>query len=84
MRLDVFNLTDPLARQCLLIGDFLEVIEEIPAPILPDYRRKRQYVSGILSKNERDRDDKYNKHFLIRRSRGRYDLNPAAELRWEG
>lgn len=84
LRLDVFNLTDPLARQCLLINDFLEVIEEIPAPILPDYRRKRQYVSSILSKNEKDRGDRYNKRFLIRRSRGCYDLNPEAVLRWEG
>jgi hypothetical protein len=84
LRLDVFNLTDPLSRQCLMITDFLEVISEIPAPILSDYRRKRQYVSSILSKNEKDRDDRYNKRFLIRRSRGCYDLNPEAVLRWEG
>ncbi|WP_420458300.1 UvrD-helicase domain-containing protein [Neolewinella sp.] len=83
LRLDVFNPTDPLSRQCLLINDFMEIIEEMPASILPDYRRKRQYVSSILSKNERDRDDRYNKRFLIRRSRGCYDMNPAAELRWE-
>lgn len=84
LRLDVFNLTDPLHRQCLMINDFLEVIEEIPPPILPDYRRKRPYVSGILSKNEKDRDDKYNKRFLLRRGRGCYDLNPGADFRWEG
>ena len=63
---------------------FMEIIEEIPASILPDYRRKRQYVSSILSKNEKDREDRYNKRFLIRRARGCYDLNPGAALGWEG
>lgn len=83
LRLDVFNLTDPLAKQCLLIGDFLEVIEEIPGNILPDYRRKRQYVSGILAKNEVDREDRYNKKLFLRRSRGCYDIHPEATLSWE-
>lgn len=84
LRLDVFNLTDPLEKQCLLIADFMEVVEEMPSNLLADYRRKRQYVSGILSKNEFERADRYNKHFLIRRARGCYDLHPEAVLVWEG
>lgn len=84
LRLDVFNETDPLGKQCLLINDFMEVIKDMPQVLLADYRRKRQYVSSILSKNEVDRADKYNKRFLIRRARGCYDLNPEAVIRWEG
>ncbi|MEM9987030.1 MAG: ankyrin repeat domain-containing protein, partial [Bacteroidota bacterium] len=84
LRRDVFDASDPISRQCLLINDVLEVIEEMPGNILPEYRRRRQYVSGILSKNEVDRDDRYNKRLLIRRSRGCYDLHPEAEIVWEG
>ncbi|MEM1124768.1 MAG: ankyrin repeat domain-containing protein, partial [Bacteroidota bacterium] len=82
LRLDVFGPNDPLTRRCLLMDDFMEIIEEMPPAILPDYRRKRQYVNSILSKNEVSRKDPYNKKLFIRRSRGCYDLLPEAKISW--
>ncbi|HKK75707.1 MAG TPA: UvrD-helicase domain-containing protein [Saprospiraceae bacterium] len=82
IRLDVFAPNDPLPERCLLMDDFMLFIEEMPASLLPDYRRKRQYVNSILSKHEANRDDPYNRKLFIRRSRGCYDVLPEAEVSW--
>ncbi|MCB9295990.1 MAG: hypothetical protein H6559_23125 [Lewinellaceae bacterium] len=82
IRLDVFGPKDSLHEQCLLMDDFMLFIEEMPRGLLPDYRRKRQYVNSILSKNEVDRDDPYNKKLFVRRARGCYDILPGAEVSW--
>lgn len=82
IRLDVFGPKDPPHEQCLLMDDFMLFIEEMPRNMLPEYRRKRQYVNSILSKNEVDRDDPYNKKLFVRRSRGCYDILPGAEVSW--
>ncbi|MEQ8702977.1 MAG: AAA family ATPase [Phaeodactylibacter sp.] len=82
IRLDVFAPNDPLPRRCLLMDDFMQFIEEMPPSLLPDYRRKRQYVNSILSKHEVDRDDPYNRKLFVRRSRGCYDVLPGAEVTW--
>jgi len=82
IRLDVFAPTDPMAERCLLMDDFMQFIEEMPPSLLPDYRRKRQYVNSILSKHEVNRDDPYNRKLFVRRSRGCYDVLPGAEVTW--
>jgi predicted ribonuclease YlaK len=82
IRLDVFAPNDPLPRRCLLMDDFMQFIKEMPPALLPDYRRKRQYVNSILSKHEVNRDDPYNRKLFARRSRGCYDLLPEAEVSW--
>jgi hypothetical protein len=82
IRLDVFAPNDPLPRRCLLMDDFMQFIEEMPSSLLPDYRRKRQYVNSILSKHEVNRDDLYNRKLFVRRSRGCYDVLPGAEVSW--
>ena len=61
---------------CLNMNDFMRYITNMPSSILPDYRRKRQYVNSILAKNEIDSNNPYNKKLFIRRVRGCYDLNP--------
>lgn len=82
IRLDVFSPTEFKYKRGLYMDDFMEFIKEMPESILPEYRRKRQYVNSILSKNEVDRDDKYNRKLFIRRSRGCYDLLPDAKISW--
>jgi hypothetical protein len=54
-----------------------------PDSILPENRKKRQYLNSILSKNEIDRDDLYNKKLFLRLARGVYALNPDLEI-WIG
>jgi len=56
------------------MDDFMDYIELMPDSILPPYRRKRQYVNSILSKNEIDRHDRYNRQLFKRKSRGCYNL----------
>jgi len=82
VRLDVFAPDDPAPERCLLMDDFMQFIEEMPPSLLPDYRRKRQYVNSILSKHEVNRDDPYNRKLFVRRSRGCYDVLPGAEVSW--
>jgi hypothetical protein len=64
-------------------GDFLKILEQFPQPILPDRRKKRPYVSSILSKNEINRDDKYNRQLFLRVKRGYYVINPNLSVRLE-
>ena len=60
-------------------SDFLTAVEGYPSHILPDYRKKRAYISSILSKNEVNRDDKYNKKLFVRVRHGYYLPNPLLE-----
>ncbi|MEL6943786.1 MAG: hypothetical protein AAFO82_14070, partial [Bacteroidota bacterium] len=82
IRLDVFPYDEVLHKRGLFMDDFMEFIQEMPESILPEYRRKRQYVNSILSKNEVNREDRYNRKLFIRRSRGCYDILPKAEISW--
>ncbi len=64
-------------------GDFVEVLETFPEHIVPERRKKRAYISSILSKNEVERDDKYNRRLFLRIKRGHYIINPQLSLRVE-
>jgi len=65
---------------CLKMDEFMYYITNIPSSILPDYRRKRQYVNSILAKNEVDSNNYYNKKLFVRQVRGCYDLNPNLKI----
>jgi hypothetical protein len=54
---------------------------KFPDSVLPEWRKKRSYISSILSKNEVDRDDRYNRKIFRRVCRGRYMLNPDLEIK---
>lgn len=57
-------------------ADFVEVLSHFPDEVLPARRKKRAYISSILSKNEVDRDDKYNRKLFRRIKHGHYIINP--------
>lgn len=61
-------------------ADFIRFTEHLPYKIMPDYRKKRAYLSAILSKNEVFRDDPYNKFLFLRIRTGYYILNPSLEV----
>jgi len=71
-------------HQFFTVQDFLDVIERLPESILPTRRKKRSYVSSILSKNECTRIGPYNRKLFYRTQRGNYILNPALSIRLEG
>jgi hypothetical protein len=51
---------------------------------VPERRKKRTYISSILSKNEVSREDRYNRKLFLRLRHGQYLINPRLALRVEG
>lgn len=60
--------------------NFMQVIDLLPEGVLPEYRRKRQYINSILANNEIDRDFVYNKKLFKRTGRGWYKVNPELKI----
>lgn len=63
--------------------DFIDAVRHIPYCILPERRKQRAYLSSILSKNEINKDDKYNRKLFYRVMRGIYVFNPDLALKVE-
>jgi hypothetical protein len=64
-------------------GDFLKPLEKFPESVLLERRKKRSYISSILSKNEVSRDDRYNRKLFLRTHHGFYILNPKLEVKMQ-
>ena len=79
-----------LSKKILYLGgafstqDFIDAIEHMPANVLPERRKKRAYLSSILSKNEMDKEDKHNRKLFFRIKRGFYLFNPNLSIKVEG
>ena len=65
-------------------GDFVEVLHHFPDTLVPARRKQRAYISSILSKNEVDRDDPYNRKLFRRLKHGHYIINPQLAVWVEG
>jgi hypothetical protein len=64
----------------LSMDDVTDICAKFPDNILSEFRKKRQYLNAILSKNEVDRIDPYGKKLFLRIGRGVYVLNPDLEI----
>ena len=67
-------------RPAFQAQDFIDFFEGLGEHVVPGYRTARQYISSILSKNEINRDDKYNKKLFLRIQQGYYVPHPNMEL----
>lgn len=76
----IIDPNDPPARQGIRIAEFMEDIARMPAIVLPEYRRQRQYVNSILAKNEADSNNPYNRQLFERKSRGCYNISEEVEV----
>ena len=56
-------------------------LASLPPAVLPEYRKRRSYLSSVLSKNEIRGNDPYNRRLLRRLKRGHYVLEPTLRLR---
>jgi hypothetical protein len=65
-------------------GDFMEVLSHFPDSVLPERRKKRAYISSILSKNEVNREGPYNRKLFRRLKHGHYIINPQLSVWVEG
>jgi len=57
------------------------IVANFPDQIIKPYQKKRQYISHILSKNERNSTNIYGQKFLFRLSLGHYMLNPEIAIK---
>ncbi|WP_204369105.1 UvrD-helicase domain-containing protein [Methylocucumis oryzae] len=64
--------------------DLLDAVAHIPNSVLPERRKQRAYLSSMLSKNEVNKDDKYNRKLFVRVRTGAYWFNPKLALKIEG
>lgn len=71
-------------RGLMSATDIEDILSHFPESVVPARRKKRTYISSILSKNEIDRDDPYNRKLFLRWRRGEYTINPQLSLRIEG
>jgi len=62
------------------VGDILEKIEHFPTAVLPEYRKRREYILSLLSKHEVKSNNPYNKMIFKRVDRGHYLLNPGLKV----
>ena len=59
----------------------LDAWEQMPPNVLPPERNRRQYLSGLLARNEISRDYAYNRALFMRVAQGWYQLNPKLAVR---
>ncbi len=64
-------------------GDFVSALEPFPVNVIPEHRRRRPYLSGVLARNELHRDDPCNRQLFLRVSHGFYVPNPAMDIEIE-
>lgn len=65
-------------------GMLAECVAQLPERVLTHRRKRRDYITSILSKNEIHRDHLYNRKLFLRMDRGFYVVNPQLQLRIEG
>ena len=63
--------------------DLMTILGPLPERMVPSYRKKRRYLSAMLAKNERHRNDPYNRQLFVRIALGRYILNPDLAIQTE-
>jgi hypothetical protein len=61
-------------------GDIEQLIEQLPETLVPARRKRRSYLSGVLARNELDRDVPYNRRLFIRVKHGNYAISPRLAL----
>ncbi len=64
--------------------DFVDALQAFPDSVIPARRKKRAYISSILSKNEIHRDGPYNRKLFFRIKHGQYIINPHLSVRVAG
>ncbi|NWF51530.1 MAG: hypothetical protein HXY47_00400 [Nitrospirae bacterium] len=57
------------------------MIRNLPEGVIPEYRKKRQYISALLAKNETNSSNLYSRKLFKRVNRGKYTLNADIKIR---
>ena len=62
----------------------VRLVVDLPPGTLADYRRRREYLSSVLAKNELGSANPYGRRLFLRMRRGAYALCPALEIEVKG
>lgn len=62
-------------------ADFVEAVQAFPENVWWAERKKRAYLSSVLSRNEINRDYAYNRYLFARMAHGYYVLNPLLAVK---
>jgi hypothetical protein len=62
-------------------GAILEAWQHLPANVVRPERNRRQHLSGVLARNEVEREYAYNRSLFVRVSQGWYQFNPKLSVR---
>jgi hypothetical protein len=60
------------------------LVASFPSGVLPPHRRRREYISAVLAKNEAFGANPHNRRIFLRAAHGYYVLNPALEIEVKG
>ena len=62
------------------IDDIIGNIQQFSEAVIPQYRKRREYLLSILAKHEVDSNNPYNKKIFKRIERGNYLLYPGLQI----
>lgn len=79
-----FASADASDRGAFDAGKLLDAYARMPSEVLAPERKKRAFISGVLARNETNRDYAYNRRLFKRLSTGLYQFNPELALRRRG
>jgi len=61
--------------------EIAKMMSNMPESVIPEYRKKRQYISALLAKNETNSSNPYCSKLFKRVNRGQYVLNSDIKIR---
>lgn len=64
----------------ILIDDIITNIQHFSEAVIPQYRKRREYLLSLFAKHEVDSNNPYNKKIFKRIARGNYLLNPVLQI----
>jgi len=64
----------------ILIDDIISNIQHFSEAVIPQYRKRREYLLSLFAKHEVDGNNPYNKKIFKRIARGNYLLNPGLQI----
>lgn len=79
-----FGSVDGKDKGAFHTGMLLAAYGKLPDAVVAPERKKRTYLTGVLARNELDRDYAYNRRLFLRVSNGKYQFNPSLSLRRRG
>jgi Ankyrin repeats (3 copies)/AAA domain len=76
-----FTHWQPRANGAFDTGTILAAWQHLPANVVRPERNKRQHLSGVLARNEIEREYAYNRALFMRVAQGWYQFNPKLAVR---